>query len=187
MDVFNKQKIFLLYRHAIDELYCITYGETKRSKLETNINKLLYASSIDDVISSIDVLASMCAAKGTLYSTTFAYPYLDKPAAELTITTNSNGTFIFGNEKAFHDIPDTEYKFIRQNYSFLIAKNNIVINRLFIDNKSYIWLYEKTRPTNLFDDFDYISDDTKQKIVDSLKAMDVINTLYRDGNKNIVS
>ena len=103
--------------------------------------------------------------------------FLNKNPGILTRISNINGMFIFGNNEIFNDIPNTHYKFIKSNDCFIIVRNGIVINYLI--NDKYVWLYEEVKDSLLCNEFDFISNDQKQKIVESIKSMSVLNELYK--------
>ena len=167
-----------MYRKEITALYGSLMEKTHSNDRKKDISTLLYSNSVNEIELIVKSLSKAYAAKA-LYSNIIAESFFNKGKKILTRTSNINGKFIFGDNEVFNDITNTHYKFIKSGYFFIIIRNGIIINYLIDDE--YLWLYEEVKDTLLCNEFDFISNDQKQKIVESIKSMSVLNKLYKNG------
>ena len=166
------------WRKEIIALYEETIKKTCSNDHKKYISTLLYSNSIDEFESIVKKL-SMKHVPRALYFDIPAESFLNKDQKTLTTLSNINGTFIFGDNEVFNDIANTHYKFIKSGCAFVIIRNGSIINYLINNNDEYSWLYKEVKDSFCCNEFDFISNDQKQKIIESIKSMSVLNTLYK--------
>lgn len=167
------------FRKEIIALYEEVMKKTCSNDRKKDISTLLYSNSVNEFESIVKKL-SMKYVPIALYFDIPAESFLNKGQKTLTTLSNINGTFIFGDNEVFNDITNTHYKFIKSGCAFVIIRDGSIINYLINDNDEYSWLYKEVKDSFFCNEFDFISNDQKQKIVESIKSMYVLNKLYKN-------